>query len=68
MVTDRPAEPRRLAGRYPADAKNKNGKLRLLYECFPMAFLMEQAGGLASTGTQRILDIQPTVRLKGHAC
>lgn len=44
---------------YPADAKSKNGKLRLLYECNPIAFLMEQAGGRASTGTQRILDISP---------
>ncbi|KAK9376476.1 fructose-1,6-bisphosphatase class 1/Sedoheputulose-1,7-bisphosphatase [Lipomyces chichibuensis] len=44
---------------YPADSKSKNGKLRLLYECFPMAFLVEQAGGLATTGTQRILDIVP---------
>ncbi|BGP22859.1 Fructose-1,6-bisphosphatase [Rhodotorula toruloides] len=45
---------------YPADKKSKNGKLRLLYEAFPMAFLVEQAGGLATTGTKRILDIQPT--------
>lgn len=34
-------------------------KLRLLYECNPIAFLIEQAGGLATTGTQRILDVQP---------
>ncbi|KAL7413880.1 fructose-1,6-bisphosphatase class 1/Sedoheputulose-1,7-bisphosphatase [Mrakia frigida] len=45
---------------YPGDTKTKTGKLRLLYEAFPMAMLMEQAGGLASTGTGRILDIQPT--------
>jgi len=45
---------------YPNDKKSKNGKLRLLYEAFPMAFLTEQAGGLATTGTTRILDIQPT--------
>jgi len=45
---------------YPDDKKSKNGKLRLLYEAFPMAYLTEQAGGLASTGTKRILDIQPT--------
>lgn len=32
---------------YPADAKTKKGKLRMLYECFPMAFLLEQAGGMA---------------------
>lgn len=44
---------------YPADKKNPNGKLRLLYECAPMAFLMEQAGGIATTGKQRILDIVP---------
>lgn len=44
---------------YPADSKNPNGKLRLLYECNPMAFLVEAAGGVASTGHQRILDIQP---------
>jgi len=45
---------------YPADAKNKNGKLRLLYEAAPMAFLVEQAGGLATTGRGRIMDIEPT--------
>jgi len=45
---------------YPDDKKSKNGKLRLLYEAIPMAYLTEQAGGLASTGTKRILDIQPT--------
>ncbi|KAF8746048.1 hypothetical protein AX14_000118 [Amanita brunnescens Koide BX004] len=45
---------------YPNDKKSKNGKLRLLYEAFPMAFLTEQAGGVATTGTQRILDIEPT--------
>jgi len=44
---------------YPDDKKSKSGKLRLLYEAFPMAFLTEQAGGLATTGRQRILDIQP---------
>jgi fructose-1,6-bisphosphatase I len=44
---------------YPADAQNVNGKLRLLYECNPIAFLCEQAGGKATTGTKRILDIQP---------
>lgn len=36
-----------------------HSKLRLLYECNPIAFLIEQAGGLATTGTQRILDVQP---------
>jgi len=45
---------------YPDDKKSKNGKLRLLYEAFPMAFLTEQAGGIATTGTKRILDIVPT--------
>lgn len=45
---------------YPADAQNKHGKLRLLYECAPMAMLIEQAGGRASTGREQILDIQPT--------
>mmetsp|Transcript_10014 Transcript_10014/g.30582 ORF Transcript_10014/g.30582 Transcript_10014/m.30582 type:complete len:410 (+) Transcript_10014:92-1321(+) len=45
---------------YPADAKNKNGKLRLLYECAPMGMLLEQAGGLASTGNERVLDVKPT--------
>jgi len=64
---------------YPDDKKSKNGKLRLLYEAFPMAYIAEQvwipwkmrrcrdvtnvstqAGGLATTGTKRILDIQPT--------
>lgn len=45
---------------YPGDKKSPNGKLRILYEAFPMAFLTEQAGGVATTGTQRILDVQPT--------
>ncbi|KAG9050106.1 Fructose-1,6-bisphosphatase [Tulasnella sp. UAMH 9824] len=45
---------------YPNDKKSKNGKLRMLYEAFPMAMLTEQAGGVATTGTQRILDIVPT--------
>jgi fructose-1,6-bisphosphatase I len=45
---------------YPADKKNPNGKLRLLYEANPLAFISEQAGGAASNGKQRILDIQPT--------
>ncbi|KAL3062465.1 fructose-1,6-bisphosphatase isozyme 2 [Trematomus bernacchii] len=44
---------------YPANEKSPKGKLRLLYECNPIAFLIEQAGGLASTGFQRVLDIQP---------
>jgi fructose-1,6-bisphosphatase I len=44
---------------YPADSRNPNGKLRLMYECNPMAFIIEQAGGRASDGKQRMLDIQP---------
>ncbi len=44
---------------YPADQKNQSGKLRLLYEAAPMAFLAEAAGGAASTGTDAILDIEP---------
>jgi fructose-1,6-bisphosphatase I len=44
---------------YPADAKNKNGKLRLLYEAAPMAFIIEQAGGEATTGKDRIMDCIP---------
>jgi fructose-1,6-bisphosphatase I len=44
---------------YPADTKNTRGKLRLLYECSPMAFIAEQAGGSATDGTRRILDIVP---------
>ncbi|KAL5176148.1 Fructose-1,6-bisphosphatase, cytosolic [Glycine soja] len=44
---------------YPADAKSPNGKLRLLYEVFPMSYLMEQAGGQAFTGKQRALDLVP---------
>ena len=45
---------------YPNTSKNPDGKLRLLYECNPMAYLAEQAGGKASDGFTRILDIQPT--------
>ncbi|MBI3598715.1 MAG: class 1 fructose-bisphosphatase, partial [Nitrospirae bacterium] len=44
---------------YPADAKNKNGKLRLLYEASPLAFIVEQAQGKGSDGRQMILDIAP---------
>ncbi len=44
---------------YPADSRNPNGKLRLQYECNPMAFIVEQAGGRATNGKQRILEIQP---------
>ncbi|XP_014914190.1 fructose-1,6-bisphosphatase 1-like [Poecilia latipinna] len=45
---------------YPANVKSPKGKLRLLYECNPMAFIMEQAGGKATTGSENVLDIQPT--------
>ncbi len=45
---------------YPANVHAPNGKLRLGYEANPMAFIIEQAGGRASNGTQRILDITPT--------
>jgi fructose-1,6-bisphosphatase I len=47
---------------YPWDAREpeKPGKLRLMYEANPMAFLIEQAGGLGHTGTQRIMDVLPT--------
>lgn len=45
---------------YPSYANAPNGKLRLLYECNPMAFLAEQAGGKATNGKQRIMEIEPT--------
>jgi len=50
---------------YPADKKSKNGKLRVLYEGFPMALIVESAGGVASTGmfngkVQRMLDLVPS--------
>lgn len=47
---------------YPIDTKlqSKGGKLRLMYEANPMSYITEQAGGLATTGTQRILEIVPT--------
>jgi fructose-1,6-bisphosphatase I len=45
---------------YPANKKNPNGKLRLMYEASPLAFIVEQAGGSAIDGAQRILDIAPT--------
>jgi fructose-1,6-bisphosphatase I len=45
---------------YPANTKNPKGKLRLLYECNPLAFIAEQAGGAATDGRQRILDVKPT--------
>jgi fructose-1,6-bisphosphatase I len=45
---------------YPANAKSPRGKLRLLYEANPLAFIVEQAGGAATDGVSRILDIEPT--------
>ncbi len=47
---------------YPIDSKlqAKGGKLRLMYEANPMSFIVEQAGGVATTGQQRILEVQPT--------
>jgi fructose-1,6-bisphosphatase I len=45
---------------YPANKKSPKGKLRLLYEANPLAFIIEQAGGAATDGTQRVLDVEPT--------
>jgi fructose-1,6-bisphosphatase I len=45
---------------YPGDRKNPRGKLRLLYECSPLAFIAEAAGGAASDGRTPILDIEPS--------
>ncbi len=45
---------------YPPTDKNPDGKLRLLYEANPVAFIAEQAGGFATAGTQRVMEIQPT--------
>ena len=44
---------------YPATAKDPRGKLRLMYECNALAFIAEQAGGSATDGMSRILDLQP---------
>jgi fructose-1,6-bisphosphatase I len=44
---------------YPRDSKNKDGRLRMMYEANPMAFIVEQAGGAATDGKTRILDLQP---------
>ncbi|XP_050214552.1 fructose-1,6-bisphosphatase, cytosolic isoform X2 [Mercurialis annua] len=44
---------------YPGDKKSPSGKLRVLYEVFPMSFLVEEAGGQAFTGQQRALDLEP---------
>ncbi len=45
---------------YPSTENNPNGKLRLLYECNPIAFLIEQAGGVASDGKNRIMELKPS--------
>lgn len=45
---------------YPTTHKCPNGKLRLLYECYPLAFLIEQAGGMAMADHEAVLDIEPT--------
>ncbi len=45
---------------YPADSKNPHGKLRLLYEANPFAYIFEAAGGAASTGQGAVLDVSPT--------
>jgi fructose-1,6-bisphosphatase I len=45
---------------YPAEVERPEGKLRLMYEANPLAMVVEQAGGLASTGTGRILDLEPS--------
>ncbi|NNM83514.1 MAG: class 1 fructose-bisphosphatase, partial [Burkholderiales bacterium] len=47
---------------YPKDTKDpkKAGKLRLMYEANPMSFIVEQAGGMSSTGRERIMDVQPS--------
>ncbi len=45
---------------YPSMDSHPNGKLRLLYECNPIAFIIEQAGGLATNGSKRIMEIPPT--------
>ncbi len=44
---------------YPISRKHPNGRLRLLYECTPLAFMMEQGGGMASNGKERVLDVIP---------
>jgi len=45
---------------YPANAKSPKGKLRMLYEANPLAFIVEQAGGMASNGVRRTMEVQPT--------
>ena len=46
---------------YPGDTKNVNGKLRLLYEGAPISFIVEQAGGLSTAGTERVMGITPEI-------
>merc|ERR1739838_1088465 len=46
---------------YPSDTRNPNGKLRLLYEGAPMSYIMEQAGGLSTTGKKRVMEIEPEI-------
>ncbi|GHE39504.1 class 1 fructose-bisphosphatase [Sphingobacterium griseoflavum] len=53
---------------YPATLTHPNGKLRLMYECNPIAFIIEQAGGKATDGRQRILDMEPTALHQRSAC
>lgn len=45
---------------YPSTEKAPNGKLRLMYECNCLAFIIEQAGGMATDGQRRIMEIRPT--------
>lgn len=45
---------------YPGNRENENGKLRFAFEGAPLAFIVEQAGGRASDGTQRVLDVKPS--------
>ncbi|MEY4700208.1 MAG: class 1 fructose-bisphosphatase [Pseudomonadota bacterium] len=45
---------------YPTDSKRPKGRLRLLYECLPLAFIMEQAGGFAINGRERLINVTPT--------
>ena len=44
---------------YPRDKKHVEGRLRLMYEANPMSFIVEQAGGMATDGMNRILEVQP---------
>ena len=44
---------------YPPTTSSPNGKLRLIYECNPLAFVIEQAGGKATDGAKRIMEVQP---------